>query len=108
MSNWNEKCFHGGTCPTCRYAWDKVVIANNKSDWEAKKRQKVDAPAELPADQEGYDAERAKKREEAWRMRKINKESTNMFVNGVAGWNILFKMHQHDGKDDDRVKNSSR
>ncbi len=24
-----------------------------------------------------------------------------MFANGLAGWNILFEMRQHDGKDDD-------
>jgi len=96
VSNWNEKCFDAGTCPTCRYAWNTIVIANNKMDWEANK-------AELPADatDQVYDPERAKEREQHHLMLKINRESDNMFVSRKTGWNILFEMRQHDGKDDD-------
>jgi hypothetical protein len=102
VSTWNDKCFARGTCPTCLYAWNTIVIANNQRDWEAKKTElPADTTAELKAAQQVYDPERAKEREEAYRMRKINKESTNMFVDKEACWNILFQLRQHDGKDDD-------
>ena len=118
VSSWQKQDSSGnGTCPLCRAAWDAEIIAQDLANWEVQKRQKVDSPAELPADataelpadataelpadQEAYDPEKAKKRKRNFYQRQVNKQSTNMFVNGLAGWNILFEMRQHDGKDDD-------
>jgi len=118
VSQWHIQQLRGnGTCPFCREKWDAEIIAQNLANWEVQKRQKVDSPAELPADataelpadataelpadQEAYDPEKAKQRKRNFYQRQVNKQSNNMFVNGLAGWNILFEMRQHDGKDDD-------
>jgi hypothetical protein len=61
----------------------------------------AEATAELPADEEGYNAERAQEQENMYRMRMINIQSTNMFVNCDKKWQLLLQMNQHDGKDDD-------
>jgi hypothetical protein len=105
VSRWHIAQRRGnGTCPFCRAEWDAEIIAQNLANWEVQKRQKVDSPAELPADatdQEAYDPEKAKKQKRNFHQRQVNKQSTNMFANELAGWNILFEMRQHDGKDDD-------
>jgi len=106
-----------GTCPFCREQWDAEIIAQNLETWEAQKRAKVDSPAELPAeataelpadataeldaDQKAYDPERAGRRKRRFYQIQVNRQSTNMFVNEVAGWKILFEMRQHDGEHDD-------